>query len=250
MAQKHILVGNWKMNLGPAKAMEMAAHFLPLAKNLQKSEIWVTPPFTSIAAVTDVLKGSKIRVGAQNVHWAESGAFTGEVSVAMLRECGCSYAITGHSERRHVFGETSELVAKRTLGALKSGLCVILCVGEKLDERENGATLEVIKAQLAPVLKELTPELAKNLVLAYEPVWAIGTGKVAAIKDIEETHQGIIGHWQKSCAAPCPPILYGGSVDPDNATAILKVQGVGGCLIGGASIHPEKFPKLVAIAEQ
>ena len=246
----HLLVGNWKMNLGAAKARELAAHFLPLSRSLKRSQIWFTPPFASLGAVAEVIKGSNARLGAQNVHWAESGAFTGEVSVGMLRECGCSYAITGHSERRHVFGETSELVAKRTIGALKTGFTIILCIGEKLEERTQGRTLDVIKEQLAPVLRELSPELAKNLVLAYEPVWAIGTGKVASIQDIAETHQGIIEHWQKSTGDACPAILYGGSVDQDNAAAILKLEEVAGCLIGGASIHTEKFPKIVAISEQ
>jgi triosephosphate isomerase (TIM) len=250
MAGARLLVGNWKMNLGLSKAQELATQFLPLSKNLKRSEIWFTPPFTSIGVVAQAIKGSSVRLGAQNVHWAENGAFTGEVSVGMLRECGCSYALTGHSERRHVFGETSELVAKRTLGALKTGFTVILCIGEKLEEREQGRTLDVIKAQLAPVLKELTPDLSHNLVLAYEPVWAIGTGKVASVNDIEETHRGIVAHWEKSTSGGCPPILYGGSVDPDNVGAILKIDAVGGCLIGGASIHVEKFPKIVTIAEQ
>lgn len=250
MSNKKLLVGNWKMNLGPSRAKELAATFLPLTRTLTRCEVWFTPPFTSINAVAEVVRNSAVRLGAQNVHWTESGAFTGEVSVSMLRECGCSYAITGHSERRHVFAETSGLVAQRTLGALALNFDVILCVGEKLTDRESGKTLEVIKDQLAPVLKDLTPSLASHLILAYEPVWAIGTGKVASIQDIEQTHRGIIDHWKQSSTTPCPPILYGGSVDQDNVGAILKVEGVGGCLIGGASIHPEKFPKIVAIAEK
>ena len=246
MTQKKLLVGNWKMNLGIAKSQELIAKLSPSFAGLKKSEVWVAPSYTSLAAVSDAVRARGVRVGAQNVHWQESGAFTGELSVSMLKEVGCSFALTGHSERRHGLGESSELVAKRTLTPLKAGFTIILCIGEVLAEREKGETMSVLKSQLAPVLKEITPEMAKNLVLAYE----IGTGKVASVAEIKETSDAILEHWRTTLGYECPPLLYGGSVDNTNAGEILSVASVGGCLIGGASIHTEKFPAIISSAEK
>ncbi len=250
MTTKKLLVGNWKMNLGIAKSQELLAKLAPSFRGLKKSEVWVAPSYTSLDAVAETLQGTGVRVGAQNVHWQESGAFTGELSVGMLKEVGCTFALTGHSERRHGLLETSEIVAKRTLAPLKSGFTIILCIGEVLAEREKGETMSVLKSQLAPVLKEITPDMAKNLVLAYEPVWAIGTGKVASVAEIKETSDAILAHWKSTLGYECPPLLYGGSVDNTNAGEILSVASVGGCLIGGASIHPEKFPAIISSAEK
>ena len=247
---KTLLVGNWKMNLGPEAARGLAQKVRALATNLVHTEVWVTPPMVSLPAVAQELHGSAVKLGAQNVHWAAQGAFTGEVSVPMLRELSCSYALTGHSERRMHFAESADLVAKRTLGALKSGITVVFCVGETLAERERGDTKQVLRAQLAPLFTaEFTPEISPNLVLAYEPVWAIGTGKVATPDQIAETTGELFELWKQLTSHPLPPLLYGGSVDPTNCEAILNVDGVCGCLIGGASIVPEKLQAMIQISE-
>lgn len=167
----------------------------------------------------------------------------------MLREAGCSFCLTGHSERRHILGESNDLVVKRTLGVVAAGFTVIFCIGEKLDERESGRTNQVLESQLIPVLSALNPQQTGLIVLAYEPVWAIGTGKVASIKEIQETHAFIHDFWNSRIPGTCPPILYGGSVAPDNFGEIVRVPLVGGALVGGASLVFAKFKALIDIAE-
>lgn len=238
---KKLLIGNWKMNLGNVKSAELADAIMGLAAKNTGYEFWVTPSTTALATVAKMTAGTAVRVGAQNVAGDVTGAHTGEVSVSMLKEIGVTYALTGHSERRHVYGESNELCAKRTLGALAQGLTIVFCVGEKLAEREKGETLAVIEAQLSPLKAGWKPEYQKQLVVAYEPVWAIGTGKVATLEEITTTTQSIIASWKKMFASECPPVLYGGSVDPTNAKLILGIDVVGGCLIGGASLSAEKM---------
>ncbi len=250
MRAQTLLVGNWKMNLGIAASREMAEVAKTASLRAKKCEIWLAPSSVCIPEVINVSRGSTIHVGAQNVHGAEKGAFTGELSVSMLREAGCSFAITGHSERRHVFGESSKLCAERTAGALKAGLCVIFCVGEKLESRASGKTMQVIEEQLAPLFDSIDKNEFSSLIIAYEPVWAIGTGKVATPHEIDETHLQIAALWSKATSAEAPAILYGGSVDPDNVGSIVTLKSVAGCLIGGASIHPQKFSTIVEIAEK
>lgn len=245
-----LLVGNWKMNVGPQRSVELASAFAKAAAAVKQSRVWIAPSYPALLPVVQAVRGSPIKVGAQNVAAQASGAYTGEVSVAMLKESGCSFALAGHSERRQHFAESDQLVAQRTLGALSQEFTVILCIGETLAEREQGHTVAVCTRQLEPVLAGLQPTQAPRLVLAYEPVWAIGTGKVASPSDIGETVGAIIDLWSSRTAIPCPPVLYGGSVDPDNFAAILKVPGVAGGLVGGASIHHEKFPALISIAER
>ncbi|NLF25058.1 MAG: triose-phosphate isomerase [Deltaproteobacteria bacterium] len=250
MKRKRLLAGNWKMNLTGKEAAALASQIATGAANLQRTEVWVAPTFTSLAPVAQALQHSQVSWGAQNAHWEPCGAFTGETSVPMLKELGCSFSLAGHSERRHIFGETDELVAQRVFGILKGGLTVVLCVGETLKERESGQTNAVLERQLRAVLDKIEPEQVKQVIIAYEPVWAIGTGKVATTKEIEAAHACIHSFWNSKLPDTCPPILYGGSVAPDNFAEIVQVPLVGGALVGGASLTFEKFKKLIAISEE
>ena len=249
MRSKHLLAGNWKMNLGPSAAAAYARQLKEAIKNLSKTDVWVAPATISLAAAAEELKGSHIHVGAQNVHWVDAGAFTGETSPLFLKDIGASFSLTGHSERRTYFGETSESVAQRTQGALKAGLDAIVCIGETESERVTGKTEAVIEAQLQPVLAGLSADAAKNVILAYEPVWAIGTGKVASINDIRETHQFIQKVWESHKLPGNATILYGGSVNPSNFAEILALKEVHGALVGGASIKLDQWLELIKIAE-
>jgi triosephosphate isomerase len=246
MTTKKLLIGNWKMNLGNAKSAELADAIIGLATKNTKYDFWVTPSSIALQTVTNLTANTTVKVGAQNVAGDASGAHTGELSVSMLKEIGVTYALTGHSERRNVYGESNTLCANRTLGALAQGLTVVFCVGEKLAEREKNETLAVIEAQLAPLQAGWKAEYLSKIIIAYEPVWAIGTGKVATLEEITSTTKGIIASWKKMFNAECPPVLYGGSVDPTNAKSILAIDVVGGCLIGGASLSAEKMAAVAA----
>ncbi len=251
MNNKKYVVGNWKMNLGAKDGAALVSQIKDAYDGkLTNCEVWVTPPATTLPAVASVLQGSTIRYGAQNAYTEDSGAFTGEIATPMLDEIGASFVIIGHSERRHIFGESNELIAKRTIGLLKKNFTVILCIGEMLPDREAGKTNDVIAEQLGDILKEVTPEMLDNLILAYEPVWAIGTGKVASTKEIAETHAFIAEFCRKNLDGKCPPILYGGSVKPNNFGEIIKVPLVDGALVGGASISFEPFKALIDIAAE
>jgi triosephosphate isomerase len=222
-----------------------------LKKNLAgvtDREILVCPPFTALYAVAESLKGSNITVGSQNIFWEKKGAFTGEVAPDMLVDAGCKYAVVGHSERRQFFGETDETVNKRMKAAFAVGLTPIVCVGEMLAERENGTTFKVLEKQLKNGVAGLTPEQAATLVIAYEPVWAIGTGKTATPQQAEEVHayiRKLYSQIYSAGAADSIRILYGGSVKPDNAAEIMKQPNVDGALVGGASLEVESFSKIV-----
>ena len=209
------------------------------------------PPFTALAAVGEALKGSAIALGAQDMHWEREGAFTGEVSPVMLRDLGCTYVILGHSERRHVFGESDEAVGKKTRAAFDYGLTPIACVGETLAERESSRTLEVVERQLERALRALKPEEAARAVVAYEPVWAIGTGKVATPDQAQEVHAFIrkrVASSHGEDAAAALRVLYGGSVTPANAAGIMGQADVDGVLVGGASLKPDTFLPIVRAA--
>lgn len=250
MNSKKLVVGNWKMNLVPKEAKELVTQIAnAYNNNLKKAEVWVTPPALDIPAVAEVLNGTTIRYGSQNAYFEDSGAFTGELSIPMLSEVGASFAIVGHSERRHIFGESNEQVAQRAVGLLKKSFTTILCVGEMLPDREAGRTNAVLETQLTPVLNNIDASLLTNLVIAYEPVWAIGTGKVATIKEIEDAH-AFIDQTCRKALKECPPILYGGSVKPNNFAEIIAVPRVSGALVGGASLSFEPFKALIDIAEQ
>jgi triosephosphate isomerase (TIM) len=223
-----LVAGNWKMYKGPAETAEFCIELRRRVDDLEGVHVAVCPPFASLAVAVQILAGTEVAVAAQNVHWDREGAFTGEVSAPMLRELGVYGAIVGHSERRQLFGETDEMVAKRAKAALEAGLSVIACVGETEAEREGGETGAVLRRQVSVLEDE------DNLVVAYEPVWAIGTGKTATPELAQEAHGFIKGLLDV-------PVLYGGSVKPENAAELLGLPGVDGALVGGASLDVESF---------
>lgn len=249
-SKKHLLVGNWKMKLTAEKARTLAQALAKLSETLKNSEIWVAPSFTAIPDTAAVVRSSLVKLGAQNVYGAAEGAFTGEISVPMLREFGCEFSIVGHSERRIIFGESADLVAQRAAPVLKQGFTLIFCVGETGDDRKRGVTNSVLQSQMAPLLEAISDKEAAPLVIAYEPVWAIGTGVVAKVEEIADAHQTVARIWNSKFPGSCPAILYGGSVAPNNFREILQVPLVAGALIGGASLTFESMQALAKIAEE
>jgi len=251
MGEKLLIAGNWKMNKTPTKTVEYFKEFLPLVEDTSGVEILICPPFIDIPAAVEQTKGSKVKIGAQNCYYEKRGAFTGEISPVMLREAGCDYVILGHSERRHIFGESNELINKKVLSALEEGLRVILCVGETLEERESGLTFTVIESQIRLGLSG-AESLLERVEIAYEPVWAIGTGVAAKPEDAEEVHQFIYDLLKElnKEKAPHVRVLYGGSVKPSNAEAILSQPHIKGVLVGGASLKPQDFAQIVKIGSK
>lgn len=247
-----LVAGNWKMFKGPAEARKLALELRNgvLGRRLA-AEVVVCPPFVSLAAVAEIVHGSPIGLGAQNLHWENQGAYTGEVAPPMLRDAGCTHVIVGHSERRQHFGETNVTVQRRVRGALAAGLCPIVCVGETLAERDAGVTARVVETQVREGLAGFTPEEWSRLVLAYEPVWAIGTGRNATPEQAEEVH-AMLRHLAGSMAGPAIAgnlrILYGGSMKPDNAAALLGQPDVDGGLVGGASLESGSFLAIIDAA--
>jgi triosephosphate isomerase len=239
--RKPFICGNWKMHLAPAAAAVFA------------SDVAVAPTYLALAAVRAAVAGSRIRVFAQNCHWEEQGAFTGEVSAQMLKAVGCDGVIVGHSERRQYFGETDHTVNRRARAAIHAGLKTIVCVGETLAEREAGQTLHVVGRQIRTALEGISAAHVASLVLAYEPVWAIGTGKVATATQAEEVHAAIRG-WVAELAGPDAArqvvIQYGGSVKPGSALELLREPDVDGALVGGASLKAEDFSLIVDAASK
>jgi triosephosphate isomerase len=251
MARKIFIAGNWKMNKTVAEAAELVAGLKANADKVGNVDVAVCPTFTTLASVVDGLKDTPIKVGAQNVAWAESGAFTGEISAAMLKEVGVDYVIIGHSERRQYFGETDETVNQRTKAALAAGLLPIVCVGELLEEREAGKTEEVVKTQTEGGLAGLTADQAAKITVAYEPVWAIGTGKTATPEMAQEVHaflRGVLADMFGSAIADVIRIQYGGSMKPSNAAELLAQPDIDGGLIGGASLKADDFFGIVTSA--
>ena len=244
--RKPIIAGNWKMNKTPSEARELVTALAPLVKDAV-CDVVVCTPAVNFAAVSEAIKGTKIKLGAQNMHWKESGAYTGELSAAMLKECGVEYVILGHSERRQYFGETDATVNLRTLAAVKAGLTPIVCVGEKKEEREAGYTNALVSYQTLIALSGLTAEQVKGVVIAYEPVWAIGTGLTATDEQANETI-GVIREAVRSAygdAADEVRIQYGGSMNPKNCKGLMAQPEIDGGLIGGASLKAEDFSKVV-----
>jgi len=237
------------MNLIASEAIELSKGLIPLSEKAKKSMIWVAPTFTSISAVQNVLKDTTIKVGAQNIHWESTGAFTGEISHQMLRELCVEFVIVGHSERRQIFGETNEMISKRLKKALENNFYGILCIGETEIERREGATEDIIESQLESCLYNLDMNEYQSLVIAYEPVWAIGTGNVASLDQIESAHKFIRKKLEKLTKDALPPIIYGGSVTPDNFESIISTPEVHGALVGGASLDIQKFTELSQIIE-
>jgi triosephosphate isomerase len=247
--RRPFIAGNWKMHKTLAEAQALARAIRQGVAASRQAEVGLAPPFTALAAVAAELPGSDIRLAAQNAFWEKQGAFTGEISPVMLADAGCHYVIIGHSERRQHFGETDATVNRRLNAVLAAELAVILCVGETLDQRESGQTFEVVRTQLREGLGDLTPA-ADRLVIAYEPVWAIGTGKTATPGQAQEVHafiRSLLREFMGSHAEEIR-IQYGGSVTPDNAAALLAQPDIDGALVGGASLKPELFLPIIAAA--
>lgn len=246
--RKPIIAGNWKMNNTQAEAVELITALKPLVADVTKTDVVVCVPYTCIEKVKKAVRGSKIKVGAENVAWADKGAFTGEISATMLKEVGAEYVIIGHSERRQYFGETDKTVNMRTVQALKNDLKPIVCVGETLEEREGGITNKVLDTQLYGAFEGFTQEDIKKVVIAYEPVWAIGTGKTATSEQANYTIKYIRKVLAKMFTRPVANkvrIQYGGSMNPKNASELMAMSDIDGGLIGGASLKAEDFSKVV-----
>lgn len=244
MARKPFIAGNWKMNTTPAEAKALAEGVVGQLKGFAAADVALCPPFVCLETVRGAVQGSPVLLGAQNIHWEASGAYTGEVSAAMLKAVGCQVAIVGHSERRQFFGETDESVRKRLGAALAAGLQAIVCVGETLAEREADQTEAVVLRQLTAALTGLPPAALARVVVAYEPVWAIGTGRNATPADAARVHRAIRGALV-AAGHPAPRILYGGSVNQGNAAALLAEVELDGVLVGGASLDPAGWRSIV-----
>jgi len=246
--RKPIIAGNWKMNKTASEARDLATAIIPLVKDVKDRDVVLAPPFTSLQAVAESIKKTGIALAGQNLYWEDKGAYTGEISAEMLLELGCKYVIIGHSERRQYFGETDETVNKRLRQALNKGLLPIVCGGETLGERESGKANAVIEGQLKGALKDVTAAEMERVVVAYEPVWAIGTGKTATPEQAQEIHQFIranIKALYDDATAAALRIQYGGSVTPDNVSTLMAMPDIDGALVGGASLKPESFAALV-----
>ena len=242
-----IVAANWKMHKTPAQALAFAKEFAELVTEVEDVEIVIAPPYPALAELGGALAGTRVALAAQNVHPEPAGAFTGEVSVGMLWELGCRYVIVGHSERRALFGETDAFISAKLRAAQDGGLRPILCVGETLEEREAGRTFDVVSAQLAGSLARVDDARAEELVIAYEPVWAIGTGRTATPELAQEVHAHIRRQLGERFAgvAEAIRIQYGGSVKPDNAEALLSQPDIDGGLVGGASLDPASFCAII-----
>jgi triosephosphate isomerase len=248
--RRKLIAGNWKMYKTASEAVALAREVWAQAKTPGPVDVLLAPPFTSLHAVEDVIRGSALLLAGQNMHAEAQGAFTGEVSAPMLKEAGCSHVILGHSERRQLFGETDDGVARKAKSALAADLIPIVCVGETLAERDGGKTESEVERQVTAALAGLSDEQVAETVIAYEPVWAIGTGRNATAAQAQEVHAFIRALVAKSHAAAAPVlrILYGGSVKPENAAELMAGADVDGALVGGASLQAESFLKIVKAA--
>lgn len=250
--RKAVIAGNWKMNNTKTETKQLLTGLIPLVKSAT-CDVIVGVPFTSLETAVDITKDTNVKVSAQNCHWAEKGAFTGEISAKMLKEVGAEYVILGHSERRQYFGETNTTVNKRLKSAIEAGLKVILCVGESLEEREVGITEDVLAMQIKIGLNNVAQEDMKNIIIAYEPVWAIGTGKTATSEQANETIACIrecIALLYNKDLANTTTIQYGGSMNASNAEELLSKENIDGGLIGGASLKAIDFSKIVMAASK
>jgi triosephosphate isomerase len=252
MARLPFIAGNWKMNTTVAEACDLIRELKTAISGVKGVEVAVAPPFTALDAARKELEGSSIRLAAQNLYWEEKGAFTGEISPLMLKEVGCQYVIIGHSERRQFFGESDETVNRRIKAALAQGLKVIFCVGETLREREGAKTFTVVERQVSGGLEGLGEKELRNMTIAYEPVWAIGTGKTATPEQAEEVHRLIREKVEKLYSREVAEeirIQYGGSVTPENIKGLMNQPNIDGALVGGASLKAESFSKIVRFKE-
>jgi len=252
MGRLPFIAGNWKMNKTVEEALGLVRELKASISGVEEVEVAVAPPFTALYAVSQELKGSSIHLAAQNLFYEEKGAFTGEVSPLMLKEIGCQYVIIGHSERRQFFGETDETVNRRIKAALGQDLKPIFCIGETLKEREEEKTFSVIERQVEGGLRGIGEERVKSIVIAYEPVWAIGTGKTATPQQAEEVHRFIRKRLEMLYSREIAErirIQYGGSVTPENIKGMMNQENIDGALVGGASLKPEIFSKIVRFKE-
>jgi triosephosphate isomerase len=248
MTRTPLIAGNWKMYLTRAEAVELAAAVAAASQGLTDREVMIAPPFTALAAVKEAVAGSSVKVAGQNVGWEKEGAFTGEISPPMLLDSGAEMVIIGHSERRHVFGEDNAMINRRLRAALQFGLIPILCVGETLAEREAGNTFKVIEEQLAQGVAEISEEQIGKIVFAYEPVWAIGTGKTATDTEAQEVHafiRALLVRLYEKTLADHSRILYGGSVKPENVDSLMAQPDIDGVLVGGASLTATAFERVI-----
>ena len=252
MGRLPFIAGNWKMNKTVGEALDLIRQLKASLSNIEGVEVAVAPPFTALYAISQELKGSFIRLAAQNLFYEEKGAFTGEISPLMLKEIGCQYVIIGHSERRQFFGETDEIVNRRIKAALGQGVKPIFCMGEILKEREEGKAFSVIEKQVEGGLRGIGEEEVKDIVIAYEPVWAIGTGKTATPGQAEEVHRFIRKRLERFYSREMAEgirIQYGGSVTPENIKGLMSQENIDGALVGGASLKSETFSKIVRFKE-
>ncbi len=252
MIRKKLIAGIWKMNKTSADSVRLVEEIVAAIGRSTGVDVVVCPPFTALENVSKALDGSIVKLGAQNMHPEPSGAFTGEISAGMLRALFASYVIVGHSERRTYFAETDAFINQKVMAALKAQLKPILCVGETLAEREAGSTLKVVQTQLEAALEGVSKEMATSVVIAYEPVWAMGTGKVATTEQAQEVHafiRGLLGKLFGSATAGRMRILYGGSMKPANAPELLSQKDIDGGLIGGASLEARSFVELIKAAD-
>ena len=246
--RKPVIAGNWKLYKTVIEAVDMVSSLIPMVKNNGDVDIIAAPVFTALTSVRKVIAGSNIMLSGQDCFWEEEGAFTGEVSPKLLKDAGCSHVIIGHSERRQFFGETDETVNKKTKAALTAGLTVLFCIGETLAERESGKTFEVLKTQVYKGLSGIAKEQLGSIIIAYEPVWAIGTGKTASDDQAQEAHafiRTLVAGLYNKTAGNKIRILYGGSVKPENIKGLMTQPDVDGALVGGASLKAESFAAIV-----
>ncbi len=254
MRQK-IIAGNWKMFKTNNEAVRLVTQLRKRLENrpTKKTKVIVCPPFTALSVVSEALKGSKIQVGAQNLFWEKEGAYTGEISAGMIKSAGAKWVIVGHSERRRYFNENEEQINKKIKAALDGGLKVIFCVGETLEEREQNLTMDIVSNQVEWGLKGFEAQELKNVVIAYEPVWAIGTGKTATPEQAQEVHaviRDVLGALWNNDVAQGMTIQYGGSVKPENAEGLLSQPDIDGALVGGACLKADSFHKIILAGEK
>jgi triosephosphate isomerase len=252
MARRKVVAGNWKMNMDLASGENFVKSLVSDLRGTEKTDVIFCPPFPLLVTLSEVLAETSFGLGAQNLFWEEKGAYTGEVSADMLVSVGCKYVIIGHSERRKYFEETDEMVNRKLKGALRSGLIPIMCIGETLDERQTNQTEQVVKTQMQDGLQDLGREELNKMIIAYEPVWAIGTGKNATPEQAVEVHQFIrhtLRQWFDDQLAQETRIQYGGSVNENNALEILSQTDIDGALVGGASLKADSFTEIVRAAE-
>jgi triosephosphate isomerase len=250
--RKIVIAGNWKMYKDVDEAKQLVTDLKQKVSGIKSTGIIVCPPAVNLTSVTELIKGSNISLGAQNIYWENEGAFTGEISANMAKSAGAEYVIIGHSERRQYFGETDETVNKRLNSALSVGLKPIVCIGETLEERESGITKDVVKTQLTGALQGISAESMAKIILAYEPVWAIGTGKTASPDQAQDVHafiREILNDLYGESVSSATVIQYGGSVKPENAKELLGQTDIDGALVGGACLKADSFSEIITIAE-